>query len=225
MTSLSSQSTCGDERRQTSLIGRHPRGGGDSSPAYSGCVGSNWREMGHFWAWRKGNGVPLGGGGHCLFGGRGPKQNYRPPVLCYHSPLSLPLLIYSPLFSRYQRTAYCYYCCYHGLPSMDIIFSCPDTITLITAAKTLITANPGCFPETSQANNYSPNRKCPSDSPPSESSWACDSPLFSSLQPQLRESVLQWVPKTRVSAPLPPPGVPPYMGIFFRGFTPVWMCF
>ena len=76
---------------------------------------------------------------------------------------------------------------------------------LIIAAKTLITANPGCFLWISQANNYSPNRKCPSDSPPSESSWACDSPLFSSLQPQLRESVLQWVSKTRVSAP-PPPG-------------------
>ena len=29
-------------------------------------------------------------------------------------------------------------------------------------------------------------------------------PLFSSLQPQLRKSVLQWVPKTRVS--VPPPG-------------------
>ena len=37
------------------------------------------------------------GGGHCLFEGRYPKQNYRPPVLCHHSPLSLPLLVYSPL--------------------------------------------------------------------------------------------------------------------------------
>ena len=59
---------------------------------------------------------------------------------------------------------------------------------------------------TSQANNYSPNRKCPSDRPPPESSWVCDSPPFSSLQPQLRESVLQWVPKTRVSAPPPTTG-------------------
>ena len=33
-------------------------------------------------------------------------------------------------------------------------------------------------------------------------------PLFSSLQPQLRESVLQWVPKTRVSAPPPSPPSP-----------------
>ena len=57
----------------------------------------------------------------------------------------------------------------------------------------------------SQVNNYSPNKKCPSDSPPSERSWVCDSPPFSSLQPQLRESVLQWVPKTVVSAPPPPP--------------------
>ena len=119
-------------------------------------------------------GVGSGGGGHCLFEGRYPKQNYRPPVLCYHSPLSLPLLVYSPLFSRFQSTAYCYYCCYCGLPPVDIIFSCPDTITLLTVAKTLVTANPGCFPWTSQTNNHSPNRKCPSDRPP--------------LQPQLWES-------------------------------------
>ena len=84
---------------------------------------------------------------------------------------------------------------------MDIIFSCSDTITLITEAKTLIIANPGCFPWTSQAHNYSPNRKCPSDSPPPESSWVSDSPPFFSVQPQLHESVLQWVPKTRLSAP------------------------
>ena len=142
-----------------------------------------------------------GGGGHCLFEGRYPKQNYRPPVLCYHSPLSLSLLLYSPLFLRHQRKAYWYYCCYCGLPPVDIIFSCPDTITLITVAKALVTANPGYFPWTIQANNYSPNRKCPSDSPPPEISWVRDSPPFSSLQPQLRESVLQWVPKTRVSAP------------------------
>ena len=100
--------------------------------------------------------------------------------------------------------AYCYYCCYCGLPPVDIIFNCPDTITLITVAKTLIIANPGCFPCTSQAKNYSPNRKYPSNSPPPESFWVRDSPPFSSLQPQLRGSVLQWVPKTRVSAPTPP---------------------
>ena len=88
---------------------------------------------------------------------------------------------------------------------MDIIFSCPDTITLITVANTLIIANPGFFPWTRKANNYGPNRKCPSVTPPppSESSGVCDSPLFSSLQPQLPESVLQWVPKTKVSAPRP----------------------
>ena len=45
---------------------------------------------------------PLGGGGHYLFEGRYPKQDYRPPVLCYHSPLSLSLLVHSPLFLRYQ---------------------------------------------------------------------------------------------------------------------------
>ena len=121
---------------------------------------------------------PRWGGGHCLFEGRYPKQNYRPLNLCYHSPLSLPLLFYSPLFLRHRRKAYCYYCCYCGLPPVDIIFSCPDTITPITVAKTLIIANPGCFSWTSQANNYSSNRKCPSDSPPSESSWVGDSPLF-----------------------------------------------
>ena len=109
--------------------------------------------------------TPGGGGGHCLFEGRYPKQNYRPWILCYYRPLSLPLPVYSPLFSRYKRTAYCYYCCYRNLPPVDIIFSCPDTITLITVAKTLNIANPGCFPWTSQANNYNPNRKCPSDSP------------------------------------------------------------
>ena len=134
----------------------------------------------------------MGGRGHCLFEGRYPKQNYRPPVLCYHSPLSLSLLVYNPLFLRHQRKAYCYYCCYRGLPPVDIIFSCPHTIILIiiTVAKT----------------HYSPNRKCPSDSPPPESSWVRDSPPFSSLQPQLRESVLQWAPKTRMSALPPPPG-------------------
>ena len=147
---------------------------------------------------------------HCMEVGRGVREGSRPrggggtaslrvgtqnktTDPRYHKPLSLPLLIY------------CYYCCYHDLPPVDIISSCPDTITLITVAKTLIIASPGCFHWTSQANIYSPNKKCPSDSPPSESSWACESPLFSSLQPQLRESILQWVPKTRVSAPPPPP--------------------
>ena len=79
--------------------------------------------------------IPPGGGGglggHCLFEDGYQKQKYRPPVLCYHSPVSLPLLVYSSLFSRYQRTASCYYCCYSGFPPVDIIFSCPDTITLI----------------------------------------------------------------------------------------------
>ena len=35
---------------------------------------------------------------HCVFEGRYPKQNSRPPVQFYHSPLSLSLLVYSPLF-------------------------------------------------------------------------------------------------------------------------------
>ena len=52
-----------------------------------------------------------GGGGHCLFEGRYPKQNYRPPVLPYHSPLLPPLPAYSPLLLSYQRIGYCYYSC------------------------------------------------------------------------------------------------------------------
>ena len=119
-----------------------------------------------------------GGGGHCLFEGGYPKQNYRPPVLCYHSPHSLSLLVYSPLFFRHQRKAYCYYCCYRSLPPVDIIFSCPDTITLITVANTLIITNPGCFPWISQANNYSPNRKCPPDSPLLRVLGPMTAPLF-----------------------------------------------
>ena len=36
------------------------------------------------------SGIALGGGGgHGLFEGRYPKQNYRSPVRCYDSPLSL----------------------------------------------------------------------------------------------------------------------------------------
>ena len=146
--------------------------------------------------------VPRRGGGHFLFEGRHPKQNYRPPVLCYHIPLSLSLLVYSPLFSRYQRTAHCYYICYHCTRLVDIIFSCPDTITIITVAKTLIIANPGCFPWTSQANNYSPNRKCPSGSPLLRVLGSVTARSFLAYS---YSSVLQWVPKTRVSAP-PPPG-------------------
>ena len=149
--------------------------------------------------------IPVGGTASFRVGTQ--NKTTDPPVLCYHIPPSLSLLVFSPFFSRYQRTAHCYYCCYCNLSPVDTIFSYPDTSTLMTVAKTLIIANPGCFPWTS--HNYSPNRKCPFDSPPSGSSWVCDSPLFSSLQPQLWESVLQWVPKTRASAPPPPPPPPP----------------
>ena len=148
---------------------------------------------------------PGGGGGHCLFEGRYPKQNYRPPVLCSHSPLTLSLLFYSSLFLRHQRKAYCYYCCYCGLPPVDIIFSCPDTITLITVAKTLIIANPGCFP---WLTTTAPTGNAPLTAPLLRVLGSLTAPPFSSPQPQLRESVLQWVPKTRVSAP-PPPGPSP----------------
>ena len=33
--------------------------GGDYIPAYPGCLGSNWREMASFWAWREVKGVHL----------------------------------------------------------------------------------------------------------------------------------------------------------------------
>ena len=118
-------------------------------------------------------------------------------------------MVYSPPFSRYQRTAYCCYYCYCGLPPMDIIFSCPDTITLITVAKTLTIANPGCFPWTSQANNYSPNRKCPSDNLPPESSWVRDSPRFSSIQPQLWGVRFAVGTQNQGECPPGPPGLPP----------------
>ena len=121
--------------------------------------------------------LPGGGGGTASLRVGIQNKTTDPRFCAITDPLSLPLLIYSPLFSRFKRTVYCYYCCYPGLPPVDIIFSCPVTITLITVAKTLIIANPGCFPWTIQANNYSPNRKCPTDSPPSESSMVCDSPL------------------------------------------------
>ena len=120
--------------------------------------------------WEKERSPPGGGGGTASLRVGTQNKTTDPRFCANHSPLSLSLLFYSPLFLRHQRKAYCYYCCYRGLPPVDIIFSCPDTITLINVAKTLIIANPGCFPWTSQAHNYSPNRKCPSDSPPPESS-------------------------------------------------------
>ena len=147
--------------------------------------------------------TPKGGGGHCLFEGRYPKQNYRPPVLCHHSPLSLSLLVYSPLFLRHQRKAYYYYCCYCGLPPVDIILSCPDTITFITVAKTLIQ---DAFLGVAKLTTTAPTGNAPLTTPLLRVLGSVTvSPPFSGLQPQLRESVLQWVPKTRGSAP--PPGI------------------
>ena len=145
------------------------------------------------------------GGGHCLFEFRYPKQNYRPPVLCYHSPLSLSLLVYSPLFLRHQRKAYCYYCCYCSLPPVDLILRCPHTFTLITVAKTLTIANPGCFPWTSQANNYSPNRRGPSDSPPPESSRV---PLFLAYSHSSGSPFCSGYPKLGSVPPAPNPRTP-----------------
>ena len=118
------------------------------------------------------------GGGHCLFEGRYPKQNYRPPVLCYHSPLSLSLLVYSPLFLRHQRKAFCYYCCYRVLPPVDIIFSCPDTITLITVAKTLITAYPGCFLGLAKLTTTAPTGNVPLTAPLLRVLGSVTAPLF-----------------------------------------------
>ena len=105
--------------------------------------------------------VGRGGGVHCLLEGSYPKYNYRPPILCYHSPLSLSLLVYSPQFLRHQMTAYCYYCCYCSLPQQASFFSYPDTISLKTVIKILVIANSGCFPWTRQAKNYCPHRVGP----------------------------------------------------------------
>ena len=133
----------------------------------------------------------------------GTQNKTTDPRFCATTALShCPYCFTAPCFLRHQRKAYCYYCCYSDLPPVDIIFSCPDTITLITVAKTLIIAIPGC----------------PSDSPPPESSWVCDSPPFSSLQPQLRELILQSAPKTRVSAP---PGVSSHCQVMGRVLTRV----
>ena len=39
-----------------------------------------------------------------------------------------PCCFTAPCFcTRHRRKAYCYYCCYRGLPPVDIIFSYPDT--------------------------------------------------------------------------------------------------
>ena len=101
------------------------------------------------------------GGGHCLFEGRYPKQNYRPLVLCYHSLLSLFLLVYSPLFFAASKESLLLLLLLLQLAPSGHHFR-PDTFTLITVAETLIIANPGYFPWTSQANNDIPNRKYPS---------------------------------------------------------------
>ena len=62
---------------------------------------------------------------------------------CFQGIKGRPIVITVVTAACHQRTSF---------------FSCPDTITLSTVAKTLVTANQGCFPWTSQANNYSPNR-------------------------------------------------------------------
>ena len=44
------------------MLGYHAEAnseGGNSTPSYTRCVGSNWRDMGPFW--REGRGVPLYG--------------------------------------------------------------------------------------------------------------------------------------------------------------------
>ena len=92
-----------------------------------------------------------GGGGHCL--------------PCYHSPLSLSLLVHSPLFLKHQRTIYYYYCCYLVYSQQASLFSYPDTMSPKTVTKTLIIANLGCFPWPRQAKNYCPHRVGPSNSP------------------------------------------------------------
>ena len=64
--------------------------------------------------------------------------------------------------------------CWFTAPCFQDIKGQPTVITVVTttspqwtsfSTKTQSIANLGCFPWTSQANNYSANRKCPSDSP------------------------------------------------------------
>ena len=115
-----------------------------------------------------------GGGGHCLFDGRYPKQNYRPGSVLPQPSLTALAGLQIFRVSNY----YCYYCCCCIVPQQAGFFSYTDTIALI---KTSIMANPICFPWTRQAKNSYTTEKAPSDSPPSESTWVSDSPPFASL--------------------------------------------
>ena len=83
--------------------------------------------------------APAGGGGHCLFESRYPKQNYRPQILCYHIPLSPSLFVYSPCFLRHQRIVYCHHCCFCGLPKKKASFHL-SLYNLYSVIKTLIIA-------------------------------------------------------------------------------------
>ena len=115
------------------------------------------------------------------------------------------MLIYTqpPIF---KASSYCYYCCCSLFP-VDIIFSCPDTITLITVAKTLVIANPGCFPWTSKTNNYSPNRKCPSNIPLMRVFGSVTSPSFLAYRYSSGSPFCSGYPKPRGACP-PSPRTP-----------------
>ena len=129
------------------------------------------RGWGEIMGW-EGLGVWCGpgwGGGHCLFEGRYPKQNYRPQILCYHSPLSLSLLVYSPLFLRLLLLLLWLTPNRHHFPVILIQF---------TVIKTLLISNPGCFSWTKQVKDYCPHRVGPFLQPPSSTRSLTAPPFF-----------------------------------------------
>ena len=82
-----------------------------------------------------------GGGGHCPFEERYPKQDNITPILCYHKHLSISLSVHSPLFLRLVIIVVTVV-----YPQQAPFVSYSDTINLITVIKRLIIANPWCFP-------------------------------------------------------------------------------
>ena len=113
-------------------------------------------------------------GGHCLFEGRHPKQNYIHQVLPQPSLTALAGL--QPPVFKVSKDSILLLQLLLRLALSWIIFSCPDTITPITVAKTLIIANPGCFPWTSQAKIYKPQQKIPPLTTPLL--WSVTAPSF-----------------------------------------------
>ena len=63
------------------------------------------------------------GGGHCLFESRYPKQNYMPHILLYHR---LTVLVGQSIVITVVTVVY---------TQQVLVFSYPDTITLMTIVK------------------------------------------------------------------------------------------